>query len=139
MIHETGHIAEVSDDAVWVECASRSNCQRCAEGRGCGGAIMGRLLGDGQHRLQVVCVHDAPRVGEEVSVALDEAIVLRGALLAYCGPLAGLLLGALSGQLLGGEAVAIVGGGAGLLLACAIARLLARHYFSDMQPVARLQ
>ena len=100
---------------------------------------MGRLLGDRQYRVRVVYEHGAPNVGDPVSLSLDESVILRGALLAYLLPLAGLLIGALTGQLIGGESLAMAGGGAGMVLAWATARLIARRYFADLQPVARLQ
>ena len=100
---------------------------------------MGRLLGNRQHRVRVTCEQGAARVGDHVSLSLDETVILRGAVLAYLLPLAGLLLGALTGQFFGGESIALVGGGAGLIFAWALARLLARRYFAELHPVARLR
>lgn len=139
MITETGQIAVVSDGDVWVDCATRSDCQRCAEGRGCGGAVLGRVLGDRKYRVQVRCENDRPTVGEAVSLQLDETVLLRAALLVYLLPLTGLLLGAVAGQVFAGEIMAMVGGAVGFGLALTVSRLLARRYFAGMRPVARMR
>jgi len=99
---------------------------------------MARVLGERRHRLRVVCDGEV-HVGDRVKISLDESVIVRGALLAYLLPLAGLLLGAVGGQFAGGEAGAFAGGAAGFILAWALARLLASHYFADLQPTARLQ
>lgn len=137
MITETGQIAVVSDGTVWVDCGRRSDCERCAQGRGCGGATMGRLLGDRQYRVEVSCQPDRAVVGMPVSLSVDETVIVRAAAVAYLLPLLGLLLGALTGQLFGGEGLSLVGGGAGFIVSLAWSRLLARRYFGGLRPVAR--
>jgi len=100
---------------------------------------MGRLLGERQHRLQVVLNDGVAKPGDRVTLSLDESVILRGALLAYLLPLGGLLVGAVCGQVAGAESGAVAGAGLGFLLAWAGARLLAPRIFADLQPAARLQ
>lgn len=139
MITETGQIAVVSDDAVWVDCSRRSNCQRCAEGRGCGGAIVGRMLGEQQYRIKVSCQHERPVVGQPVSMSVDESVVLRATVVAYLLPLIGLMLGALAGHLMAGDSFSIAGGAVGFVVALLLSRLLARRFFTGLLPTARLR
>jgi sigma-E factor negative regulatory protein RseC len=67
-----------------------SACRRCAEGRGCGAGL---LAGGERHREIELAVPAglALVAGDRVSLALDGTSILRGALLAYGAPLAGLL------------------------------------------------
>lgn len=137
MIRETGHIVAVERGAVWVSCTSRADCQRCAEGRGCGGAILGRLIGDQEYRLRAIPDHPGAAVGDEVSLETDERLVLRASMLAYLLPLSGLLSGSLAGHFLAGEPGAVIGALAGLAGGWWMARRRARRLFAGARLAAR--
>lgn len=91
MIVEAGRVAQLQDDFAWVVCAAQANCTRCAEGRGCGGGLLGRLLGDRLHRVRALRGELALCEGDQVEIGLDEAAILKGALWIYGTPLAGLV------------------------------------------------
>ncbi len=133
MITEPGTVARVSADFIWVRCEAQQACQRCAEGRGCGGGLLGRLLGD---RLRLVRVPRADldlQVGEGVVVALGESAVVRAAVVMYLVPLLTLFLGAvaLHGLAGGGDLWAIAGGIAGLVVGLAYARRFGLRHAAD--------
>lgn len=91
MIKETGRVERVEDGYAWVVCAGQAACARCAEGRGCGGGLLGRLLGDRLHRVRVLAGRHALQAGDRVELGLEESALLRGALRVYGLPLLGLL------------------------------------------------
>lgn len=102
MIVECGRIQHVDGRRAWVVCETAVNCQRCAEGRGCGGGLLGRLLGD---RLRLVAAQNrvSAKAGERVEIGLDASAVLAGSLTMYLVPLTGLLIGAVAGGAIAGD------------------------------------
>ncbi len=139
MIHEPAEVVAVRRGVVWADCQARRNCARCATGRGCGGALLGRLIGERQHRVRARCPDTDVKVGDTVRLELAEKTILGGALLAYFVPLTGLLAGAAGGDLLAGDPGALAGGACGLLLAWGGARIRSRRHGARLDPVARLR
>ena len=102
----------VTGNRALVQSESQAGCPRCAAGKGCGGGIFGKLLGN---RLRQVEVGGAAGLasGDLVMIAISETLLLWGSLIIYITPLAGLFVGALGARLLFGDAseLAIVAGG----------------------------
>lgn len=127
MIHEPATVLRIEGNRAWVQCASQAGCQRCAEGKGCGGGLFAALLGK---RLQELPIENraAAQVGEPVVLALDERVILSAALAAYGLPLLGLLLGGgLAAVQGGGDAWAALGGGIGFVAGLLVGRLWSRR------------
>lgn len=112
MITERGKVVALDKRHAWIQSAAQSGCRRCAEGRGCGGGVFARLLGDRLHRVRVVNSVNA-REGDEVLIGLRESALLTGALLTYAMPVALLIAGALLAQPWG-DFPALLGAAAGL-------------------------
>lgn len=91
MLRETGHVESVQEGFAWVVCASRADCKLCAEGRGCGGGLLGRMLGDRLHRVRVTSPHGGLLAGDRVEISLQESALVLGAIAAYGLPLFGFL------------------------------------------------
>jgi sigma-E factor negative regulatory protein RseC len=104
LITETGRVVEVQGEWAWVACRRQVECARCAEGRGCGGGVLGRLLGDRLHKVRAATGSIDVAPGDQVLIGLAEDAVMRAAAAVYLVP----LLLALAG---GGAAVALTGGG----------------------------
>ena len=129
MITEEATVLRCDGARAWVAPRTVADCQRCAEGRGCGGGIFGRLLGD---RLSAVEVdpdgHDL-HAGERVLLALPEPVLLKASLSAYVIPLACVFAGALAGRWLApseGDGAEVFGALAGLVAGILWARQLSR-------------
>ncbi len=125
MLQETGRVESVSEGFAWVVCASQSNCQRCREGRGCGGGLLGRLLGDRLHRVRAVTNGQTLIIGDRVELALSEAALVRGAVRVYGLPLAGFLLLPIAARWLfglSGDFSLLALGAVGLLAGLTLAR-----------------
>ena len=52
MITETGRVLQVEGEWALVACRRQVECARCAAGRGCGGGVLGKLLGDRLHHVR---------------------------------------------------------------------------------------
>ena len=91
MLRESGRVESVHDGFVWVVCAAQLDCKRCAEGRGCGGGLLGRLLGDRLHRVRALTRDQDLNAGDRVELSLSEAALLQGAFQVYGMPLMGFL------------------------------------------------
>lgn len=117
MITEPATVIRVRDDIVWVRCDAQQGCQRCAEGRGCGGGLLGRLLGDRLRTVKAVRGEYELAPGEAVLIGLAESAVVRASVTMYLVPLLTMLAAAMAaGRLAGGsEGWTIAGGVAGFL------------------------
>lgn len=139
MITETGRVLEVDGDWAWVACRRQAECARCAEGRGCGGGVLGKLLGDRLHKVRAAT--GAVRVfpGDQVRIGLGEDAVLRAAAAVYLVPLLAALAGGVAAATVagGGDLPAIAGAATGLLLGLGWARRYGRRLAADAawQPV----
>lgn len=126
MIRESATVVSVSEGEVWVRCDAQQACPRCAEGRGCGGGLLGGLLRDRLRHVRAVGDAAGLAIGDRVVIGLAETTLLKAALAMYLLPLAGVVIGALLARYLvgAGEAGTIVGAVAGF----ATALLLVRRY-----------
>ena len=137
VIIERGNISELRDGRAWIECQSRSACERCARGQGCGGGVLGALLGDRLHTVQVRAIDPSLQVGDQVELGIAPASLLAGASLVYLLPLSGLLAGALVAGYLAGfsnDALTVVGAVAGLGGAGLVSRRIHRDGLARFQP-----
>ncbi len=139
MIIESGTIVRVSGRQAWVRCDAQTGCRRCAEGRGCGGGFMGRLLGDRLRLVRAAIVDTVPEVGDRVLLSLSETALLQASLIMYLGPIVAMLVGAVSVSIIAGpgEAGIILGGIGGFLSGILNARRYGARHDRDgrFQPV----
>jgi len=139
MITETGRVIGVEGEWAWVACKRQVECARCAEGRGCGGGVLGRLLGDRLHEVRVAKGSVTVAPGDRVLIGLGEDAVMRAAAAVYLLPLVTALGGGVAASALGGggELPAILGAAAGLVAGLAWARGYSRRHAdgSALQPV----
>jgi sigma-E factor negative regulatory protein RseC len=133
LITETGRVLEVEGDWAWVACRRQVECARCAEGRGCGGGVLGRLLGDRLHKVRAATGSVAVAAGDQVLIGLGEDVVMRAAAVVYLVPLLAALAGALAAWQVGGggDLVAVLGAGAGFVLGLGWARRYSRGRAGD--------
>lgn len=133
MIVERATVLEVEGDSVLVRCHRQAACQRCAEGQGCGGGLMSRLLGDRLQsvRLPTAGVPLAP--GDEVSIGLEEQGLVLAAAAVYLLPLLCALAGAagVAVGVGGGDAATLAGAAAGFGAGVAWARRYGRRHAGD--------
>lgn len=139
MITEIGRVLDVEGDWAWVACRRQVECARCAEGRGCGGGVLGRLLGDRLHKVRAATGVVAVQPGDQVLIGLGEDAVLRAAAAVYLVPLLLSLAGgvAATGLTGGGDPAGIMGAVGGLLLGLGWARGYSRRNAANasLQPV----
>lgn len=126
MLEEQAEVTEIDGETAWVACRAQQDCLRCAEGRGCGGGLLGKWLGDRLHRVQVNHFGDI-RVGDCVVIGLDERLLVALALRVYGLPLVLMLAGAALGSVIGtGDAAVGLGMAAGLAAGFAWLQLFSR-------------
>lgn len=131
MLEEQAEVTVVDGGLAWVACRAQQDCARCAAGKGCGGGLLGRWLGDRLHRVLVV--HDGGvQAGDCVVIGLDERALVLMAALVYGVPLLFMFSGgALAHALYGADAATGLGMAAGLGLGfawlAAFSRKIRRH------------
>jgi sigma-E factor negative regulatory protein RseC len=133
VIREPATIVSVARGEVWVRCDAQQGCPRCAEGRGCGGGLLGGLLRDRLRLVRAVGDADGLAAGDRVVIGLAETSLVKAAATMYLVPLAGIVLGALLARGLAGtgDAVAMTGGVLGFLVALALVRRYGASRGSD--------
>ena len=120
MIEETGQVVDVEGAFAWIESERTSTCGACNVRKGCGTAVLAKVLGQRRVHLRVINRINA-RVGDDVVIGISESGLVRGSLAVYAVPLAVLFAGAIAGDFLGkyffpgsSDPVAIAGALAGL-------------------------
>lgn len=129
MIEERAVVSRVESAQVWVRPFGGESCSRCQEGRGCGGGVIGRLVGRNRAEIAVELAPGlAPRAGDVVVVAVDEQAMIQAALLVYGLPLIGLLAGGVFAHtvLEAHDLIVAAYGALGLLAGFALTRSLAQ-------------
>jgi len=95
MILETATVTAVESDALWVEAVQKSACETCTAQKGCGTAVLSKLTGR-TSRLRVLKSSHSTElytVGQQVTIAIPEDIVVLASVCAYLVPLGFSLIG----------------------------------------------
>ena len=94
MLVERGVVSVVEVHSITVNCRSKIDCLRCAEGKGCGGGILARWLGNRQFSVRAFydSSNQNPKVGDFVSIGVPANYIIKLAAIMYGLPLLMLLL-----------------------------------------------
>ena len=143
MMEENARVVALQTGFVWAETERKSACGACSLNKGCGSAVLARLMGS--RRTRIKAMNTLPvAVGDEVVLGLAEDALIRGSLVLYALPLLTLLLGAFIGEyassmlrLESGETWVMLCALAGLGAGFAVVRVFARRISDDAryQPV----
>ncbi|AZT83078.1 sigma E positive regulator RseC/MucC [Marinobacter sp. NP-4(2019)] len=134
MITENGRVVAIDGERAWVQTIRNSACQSCAARHGCGQRALAGVTGGRANQVLVANELDA-RVGDEVTLAIDEAALLRASLLVYAVPLLLMVTGAVLGHGAGGQdLVAIAGALTGLAGGFMLIRWLQRRSAHRYEP-----
>ncbi|MCG6939779.1 MAG: SoxR reducing system RseC family protein [Thiohalocapsa sp.] len=137
MIEEQAIVLRADAEVAYVEAIRRSACGSCHAASGCGTSLLERYFGRRSLRMEL----DNPlgvAAGETVVIGVPEGSMLRAAVAAYLGPLAGLILGAIAGQqwalsgaASGSDWPTLLGAAAGFLLALTLVARYGRTLAQD--------
>jgi len=143
MIEESARVTKIEGEFAWVEAQRQSTCGQCVANKGCGTAVLGKVLGRRRTLVRARSLQGV-NVGDEVVIGIREGALVRGSLAVYAVPLAGLLAGAglgryLAGRLLSGnvELVSVAAGLTGLMAGLVWVRYFTNQIADDInyQPV----
>lgn len=89
MLVEWGIVTNVRSHRITVNCRSKIDCERCAEGKGCGGGILARWLGNRQYSIQAFFDDStqSPKIGDFVAIAVPAKRIVKLASIMYGFPL----------------------------------------------------
>lgn len=140
MIIETGRVASIEQEGLWVETVQRSTCGACAAQKGCGQSLLARLAGHSPYLWVPLQGRNAVdfSLHHEVKFGIPEAIVANGSMLVYLLPLVVLVaMTAIADALWQHEGVTIFAATLGLLLGGGVVRILSYISRNDIrfQPV----
>lgn len=100
MLTEHGAVIEVNGEMAWVETQRASVCQVCSAKKACGSAVLSNVLGVKRTRVKAINKMQA-KVGDQVTLGLNESALVKGAFLLYAVPLIALIALAVIGDGLG--------------------------------------
>ena len=115
MIETSGTVTALDDDSAFVRISDKG-CGRCHEEGGCGGNNLTQMLCATPKVYKVLNPRNA-RVGDTVVIVMENAVVVRGALVAYVLPLLALFVGAGLGAVFFGDTGSMIGAGVGVVSA----------------------
>ncbi|MEE3169534.1 MAG: SoxR reducing system RseC family protein [Pseudomonadota bacterium] len=101
MITETGKVVAEKGERVWVQTIRASACQSCAARSGCGQRVLASATGGRANQILVPNSINA-RVGDEVTIGIDERALLGASLLVYALPLLLMVVASVLGHRLSG-------------------------------------
>ncbi len=93
----TATVKRLDGDFVWVETDPASACSRCKGGGGCTSISISRLFCSPKQHFKVIN-HMPLSIGDVVSIALPDEVMIKTAIWSYGIPIAALLIGAIVGQ-----------------------------------------
>ncbi|WP_169577479.1 SoxR reducing system RseC family protein [Sinimarinibacterium sp. CAU 1509] len=116
MIEERAIVSRIERDQgqerVWVRAFGPESCPKCAEGRGCGGGVLAKLVSRRRPEVQVGGTLPQLQAGETVIVGIDDGAIMRASLWVYLVPLLGMFgFGAFAQQVLHTHDVLVAGFG----------------------------
>lgn len=104
MIEEQARVVAIEGDDIWIETQRRSACGQCAANKGCGTAVLGRVLGVKRNIVRILNPSDTKvSIGDEIIVGIQEQALVRGSLAIYIVPLLMLFLFGYLGELLASQ------------------------------------
>jgi sigma-E factor negative regulatory protein RseC len=96
MIFETGIVVGKANSSVMVETIQKTACDSCAAQPGCGHSVLSKLTGNSV-RIRVLMGEfntNEVALGQSVTIAIPDHVVVKGSLFVYLVPLLGSLIGA---------------------------------------------
>jgi len=135
VITETGKVVALKGDRVWVQTIRTSACQSCAARNGCGQKVLAAASGGRANQILVANSINA-RVGDEVTIGIDEQALLGASLLVYALPLILMVIASILGHHLSGghDGTAMLSAIAGLALGFFAGQKLQRAGGKDYEP-----
>lgn len=140
MIIETGKVASVEPEGLWVETISRSVCGTCKAEKGCGQSLMAKWSGHSSYIWVLLEGRnpDAYHVGDSIQIGIPEDIIAKGSMIVYLLPLVVMVLMTLfAHQQFANEGMTVLFAISGLLLGGGLIRWHAHKTRFDprLQPV----
>ncbi|WP_455209022.1 SoxR reducing system RseC family protein [Kaarinaea lacus] len=106
MLEEHATVVAVDAGGIWVEVQRQSACGQCAANKGCGSAVLQKVLGNKRNMFRVI--GDVPvRVGDEVVIGINENALIKGSLLVYALPIISIIVFAMLGETIAEETLSI--------------------------------
>ncbi|MCL6417155.1 SoxR reducing system RseC family protein [Aestuariirhabdus sp. Z084] len=137
MVEEKGIAVAIEQDAIWVETRRQSTCSSCSSRSMCGQELLNKLGGTGTcHQVRALNRYPV-RVGDTVTIAIPEQVIVKGAFLVYLLPLLLMMAGLVLAEWLSlAEGWVILGAFSGLLAGFAVVGLRSRwlHRNQEVQP-----
>lgn len=96
MIFEAGIVVGKANSSVMVETIQKTACDSCAAQPGCGHSVLSKLTGNSVRIRVLIGKFNTNEVflGQSVTIAIPDHVVVKGSLFVYLVPLLGSLIGA---------------------------------------------
>lgn len=106
MLEEHATVVAVEENAVWVEVQRQSTCGQCAANKGCGSAVLQKVLGNKRNIFRV-SGELSVTVGDEVVIGVNENAIVKGSLLVYALPITCIIVFGILGETIASRMLSI--------------------------------
>lgn len=138
MLRESGVVVRTSGENLWIETQAKSSCSSCGA-TSCSSSVLSGIFKTKANTLVLKNTLDA-QVGDTVSVGIDDAVLVRSALLGYLWPLLSMIALAVCANSLGfGEIVQFLAALIGLFLGLKFAKTISTSPFSSGPGIKLIQ
>jgi sigma-E factor negative regulatory protein RseC len=145
LIEEIAEVVKVKPDCIIVEVQRQSACGSCAVNKGCGTAVLQKVLGRKRSFLELAydekqCADNKITVGDSVLLGLPERALVKGSAAVYMIPVFLMILFALLGEVVAEQmaiasvdSVSVCFAVIGLLVALIWLKIFSRRVSTDAQ------
>ena len=99
MMKETGRIAAIEPDCLWVETIRQTTCNSCSAQKGCGHGILGKIGSGKSHYVRVLLGDSSAEefvVDDDIDIVIPESSLVAGAMVVYLVPIITMLAAAIT-------------------------------------------
>ncbi len=136
VISVSGRVIQFGKDFVWVETERKSACAHCSARLGCGVSELIRFFDRRTNRIRVPNSVNAS-LGNEVTLAISETALIKGAIMLYLLPLLSMLISAVVlNFMVNSEELTVIAALCGFFAGLAVVRYLVLRNATDnaLQP-----
>lgn len=106
MLEEHALVVAVDKQSVWVETQRQTACGQCVANKGCGNAVLQKVLGKKRNVLRVIGDLSVD-IGDEVIIGVNEDALVKGSLIVYAIPVFVVIAFAMLGETIAADSLSI--------------------------------
>ena len=131
MIKQAAKVIAENDTSYLLETLPKSNCPRCASGKGCGGGLLTEAFSNKVFRV-AVNKSITLNINDLVQIGINSSVLVKTSFIVYFQPLILMICGAFIAQMLysTSDRYTVTGATIGIIVGLFVTKLFSKHYFN---------